>query len=61
MTCDIPNAFIQAYLPKKAPGDDRVVIKITGVLVDMLFDINPELYGQAVVLENQRRFYTSKY
>jgi hypothetical protein len=43
MTCDIPNAFIQAYLPKKEPGEDRVVMKITGVLVDMLVDINPEL------------------
>jgi hypothetical protein len=51
MTCDIPNAFIQALLPKKDPGEDRVVMKITGVLVDM----NPELYGPAVVLENQKK------
>jgi hypothetical protein len=46
MTCDIPNALIQVYLPKKEPGEDRVVMKITGVLVDMLVDINPELYAQ---------------
>jgi hypothetical protein len=46
MTCDIPNALIQAYLPKKEPGEDRAVMKITGVLVDMLADISPELYGQ---------------
>jgi hypothetical protein len=55
MTCDIPNAFIQAYLPKKEPGEDRVMMKITGVLVDMLVDINPELYSPAVVLENQKK------
>jgi hypothetical protein len=55
MTCDIPNAFIQALLPKKDPGEDRVVLKITGVLVDMLADINPELYGPAMVLENQKK------
>jgi hypothetical protein len=55
MTCDIPNAFIQALLPKKDPGEDRVVMKITGVLVDMLVYINPELYGPAVVLENQKK------
>jgi hypothetical protein len=55
MTCDIPNTFIQAFLPKKEPGEDRVVIKITGVLVDMLVDINPELYGPAVVLENCKK------
>jgi hypothetical protein len=55
MTCDIPNAFIQAYLPKKEPGEDRVVMKITGVLVDMLVNINPESYGPAVILENRKR------
>jgi hypothetical protein len=48
MTCDIPNAFIQAYLLKKEPGEDRAVMKITGVLVNMLININPELYGPAV-------------
>jgi hypothetical protein len=30
-------------------------MKITGVLVDMLVDINPELYGPAVVLENGKK------
>jgi hypothetical protein len=55
MTCDIPNAFIQAYLPKKEPGTDRVVMKITGVLANMLININPESYGPAVVLENRKK------
>jgi hypothetical protein len=55
MTCNIPNAFIQANLPKKEPGEDRVVMKITGVLVDMLVNINPESYGSAVVLENRKK------
>jgi hypothetical protein len=51
---DIPDTFIQALLPKKDPGEDRVVMKITGVLVNMLVRINPELYGPAVVLENRK-------
>jgi hypothetical protein len=55
MTCDIPKAFIQAYLPKKELGEDRVVMKITGVLANMLVNINPELYGPAVVLENRKK------
>jgi hypothetical protein len=55
MTCDIPNAFLQAYLPKKEPGKDRVVMKITGVLVGMLVDINPELYSPAIALENRKK------
>jgi hypothetical protein len=55
MTCNIPNAFIQAYLPKKEPGEDRAVMTITGVLVNMLVDINPESFGPAIVLENQKK------
>jgi hypothetical protein len=31
------------------------VIKITGVLIDMLVDINPKLYGPAVVLESRKK------
>ena len=42
MTADIPNAFVQADLPQ---GDERVMMKITGVLVDMLVQLNPECYG----------------
>jgi hypothetical protein len=55
MTCYIPNAFIQAFLPKKKTDEDRVVMQITGVLVDMLVEINQELYGPAVVLENGKK------
>jgi hypothetical protein len=55
MTCNIPSAFIQALLQKRDPGEDRVVMKITGVLVDMLVNINLELYGPAVVLENRKK------
>ena len=55
MSNDIPNAFIQAYIPTKQPGEDRVVMKITGMLVDMLIEIDPEKYASAVVLENKKK------
>ena len=55
MTCDIPNAFIQALMPETKDRDERVMMKITGVLVDMLVKLNPELYGPYVVYENKRR------
>jgi hypothetical protein len=55
LTCNIPNTFIQADLLKKEPGEDRVMMKITGVLVDMLVDINPELCSPAAVLENCKK------
>jgi hypothetical protein len=55
MTCDIPNAFIQALMPEVKDGDERVMIKNLGVLVDMLVELNPELYGPYVVYEKHRR------
>jgi hypothetical protein len=55
MTCDIPNAFIQALMPVVKDGDGRVMMKITGVLVNMLVELNPELYGPYMVYERNRR------
>ena len=45
MTADIPNAFIQAELPNLGPDDERVIMKITGVLVELLVNMSPEVYG----------------
>ena len=36
MTNDIPNAFIQTDMPSDPDEADRIIMKITGVLVDML-------------------------
>jgi hypothetical protein len=55
MTCNIPNAFIQALMPEVKDGNERVMMKITGVLVDMLVELNPELYGPYVVYEKNRK------
>ena len=55
MTCDIPNAFIQALMPEVKDGEERVMMKITGVLVDMLVELSPELYGPHVVYERNRK------
>jgi hypothetical protein len=53
MTWDIPNAFIEALMPEVKDRDERVMMKITGVLVDMLVRLNPELYGPYVVYERK--------
>ena len=55
MSADVPNAFIQALLPQPENGEDRVIMKITGVLVDLLVKLNPKLYGKYVVYENGRK------
>ena len=49
MTGDVPNAFIQANMPKVKQGEDRVMMKIIGVLLDMLVQLAPEVYGPCLV------------
>ena len=44
MSADVPNAFIQAAMPEVKEGEERVMMKITGVLVDMLAQLDPQLY-----------------
>jgi hypothetical protein len=47
MMCNIiPDASIQALMPEVKDRDERVMMKITGALVNMLVKLNRELYGQ---------------
>ena len=50
MTTDIPNAFVQTPAEIK-DGEERIIMKIQGPMVDMLCEIDPELYGPYVVYE----------
>ena len=53
MCADILNAFIQAELPDISDSEERVTMKITGVLVDMLVQLSPEIYRPYIVFEKQ--------
>ena len=55
MSGNVPNAFIQAPMPPRKEGEDRVIMKITGVLVDLMIQISPETYKGAVVYENGKK------
>ena len=55
MTADIPNAFIQAHMPKLENREERVIMKITGVLVDLLVKLAPDVYASYVVFKNGRK------
>lgn len=55
MSCDIPNAFIQAKMPVVKKGDERVIMKITGVLVDILVQMAPNVYSKFVMYENGKK------
>ena len=52
MTNDVPNAFIQALIPEEERSRERIIMKITGVLVDLLVEAAPETYRIYVILEN---------
>ena len=54
MTINIPNAFIQTSIDRKE-DEDRVIMKITGVLVEMLVKMNPDTYGPMVVYQKGTR------
>ena len=53
-TCDIPNAFIQTHVEEKDPQGNRTIMKIRGVLIDILCDIDP-IYQDYVKIENQQK------
>ena len=52
MSLDLPNAYIQTLMPEDAKT--RVMMKITGSLVDMMIKIDPT-YRDYVVMENGKR------
>ena len=51
MTSDVLNAFIQTLIPVEE-GKDRVIMKITGVLINILVNKRPDKYAGASVYEN---------
>ena len=55
MTLDIPNAFIQTEMPEVKDGEQRVTMKITGVLVDMIVQLNPNPYRGFVVCKKGQK------
>ena len=55
MTANIPNAFIQAHMPKIEKGEDRVIMKITGTLVELLVKLAPTIYRPFVVFEKGKK------
>ena len=39
MVLDVPNAFIQNSMPQNKDGEERLIMKITDVLVDILVEL----------------------
>ena len=54
MSLDVPNAFMQAKLNAKC-GQARVIMKITGVLVELSMKKAPHTHEGFVALEHGKR------
>ena len=55
MVLDVPNGFIQTNMPPNKYGEERVITRITGVLVDILVNLDSEMYRKHVVFENGKK------
>ena len=53
MCADVPNTFIQAEMPDRSDSEERVTMKITGVVVVVLVQLSPKIYGPYIVFEKQ--------
>ena len=56
MALNVTNAFIQTNIPPKKYGKEKDMMKITGVLVDMLAELDSDTYRKHVVFENGKKF-----
>ena len=52
MVLDVTNALILTNMPSTKYGEERVVMKIAGVILDMLLELDSETYSKHVVFEN---------
>ena len=55
MVLDVPNSLIQTKIPQNKYVEERVIMKITGVLVDMLVELDSEKYMKHAVFENGKK------
>ena len=52
---DVPNTFIHTKISPNKYGEERVVMNTTGVIVDMLLEMDSDTYSNHVVFENERK------
>ena len=53
-TCDIPNAFVQTHVEEKDKDGNQTIMKIRGVCVDILCEIDP-IYRDYMVTEGNQK------
>ena len=58
-TCNIPNAFVHTHVEEKDKDGNQTIMKIRGVSVDILCEINPIHRDYTVTKGNQKVHHTS--
>ena len=53
-TCDIPITFVQTHVEEKDKDGNQTIMKIRGVCVDILCEIDP-IYGDYTVTERNQK------
>ena len=53
-TCDVPNAFIQTQVEEQDEHGNWTIMKIRGILVDILCELDP-IYQEYVVNEKEQK------
>ena len=56
-TCNIPNAFVQTHVEEKDKDGNHTIMKIGGVCVDILCEIDPIYWDYMVTKGNQKVLY----
>ena len=56
-TCNIPNTFVQTHVEEKDKDGNQIIMKIRGVCVDILCEINPIYRDYTVTEGNQTVLY----
>ena len=57
MTCDILNAFVQTHVEKKDKDGNQTIMKIRGVCVVILCEIDTIYWDYMVTAGNQKVLY----
>ena len=55
LSAEVPNAFIQIKVTDIEDGEEQAITKITWVLVYLLAEMAPEVYGPYIVFGNGRK------
>ena len=56
-TCDIPNTFVQTHVEEKDKDGNQTIMKIRGVCVDILCELDPIYLDYMVTKGNQKVLY----